>query len=442
MSREAALEALIAAITRETGLVPRGDWHELARRALTRVAEERRTTMETLLEDRPGLRALFPMLIAELTVGETYFYRHPGHFDLLAEALSSRLRSDPHAHAHVLSIGCASGEEAYSAAIAVHAKLGPDALARVRIHAIDINAGSIEKARAGVYGPWALRDAPSWLLSRYFVPGEASGHRVADDLRRAVTFHHAHFPGHTAALHDGTVDAIFFRNVGIYLAPPVVNDAYREFSRLLRPEGLLFVAPADPRPEGDDFINTTHETTSVYERRAAWGKRGPASCRKTPPSPRASRPRTPPRSSRKVALPNPRAASEPRHAAPPETRRSAARAMALAESGDERAALASVDPADPVAFYIRGQIALSHGRAEEAVDELRRALYLSPDHKLARHLYVLALRACGRARQSLVQARALEKLLSQSERGVLLEDERTTAGELLEAVRFVLEGLE
>lgn len=116
--------------------------------------------------------------------------------------------------------------------------------------------------------------------------------------------------------------------------------------------------------------------------------------------------------------------------------------MALAESGDERAALASVDPADPVAFYIRGQIALSHGRAEEAVDELRRALYLSPDHKLARHLYVLALRACGRARQSLVQARALEKLLSQSERGVLLEDERTTAGELLEAVRFVLEGLE
>ncbi|TMA38534.1 MAG: hypothetical protein E6J79_06455, partial [Deltaproteobacteria bacterium] len=60
-----------------------------------------------------------PALATELTVGETYFFRHPDHFAAFAEiALPARQRAREDVHRlRILSAGCASGEETYSLAI-------------------------------------------------------------------------------------------------------------------------------------------------------------------------------------------------------------------------------------------------------------------------------------------------------------------------------------
>src|SRR5580693_2816298 len=60
-------------------------------------------------------------LAQELTVGETYFFRNAEQFQAFEEvALPTRLlaRSSP-GGLRILSAGCASGEEAYSLAIAI-----------------------------------------------------------------------------------------------------------------------------------------------------------------------------------------------------------------------------------------------------------------------------------------------------------------------------------
>ncbi|MDI3288516.1 CheR family methyltransferase, partial [Polyangium sp. 15x6] len=267
MSGEGGLDALLDAIARASGLSPRDDWAQQASRGLEHIAVRRGTTVEALSREPSAWPSLLPELLDHLTVRETFFFRHHGHFDFLVDTLHARLSADSLASPCVLSAGCASGEEPYSIAIAIHARLGANALARVRILASDISPEAIRRARAAVYGAWAFREAPAWLSASYFQRGE-SGAAVAELVRRAVTFDVGHVVHHAATLPAASVDAVFFRNVAIYLSPSVIADAYREFHRVLRPGGLLIVAPADPRPNTAFFVDAGHESTSIYRARA------------------------------------------------------------------------------------------------------------------------------------------------------------------------------
>ncbi|WP_437683485.1 CheR family methyltransferase [Sorangium sp. So ce131] len=460
MSDETEISALLRAAAGASGLAPRDHWEDQAARALRAIAEQRGATVSALLRDPEGRPSLVSELLDHLTIGETYFFRHASHFDVLLEALSARL-ADPLATACVLSAGCATGEEPYSVAIAIHARLGAQALARVRIVAADISAASIRKARAAVYGAWAFRDAPAWLEPRYFARGAGPGRRLVDVIRRAVTFEVGHVVHHAAGLPSGSVDAVLFRNVAIYLAPQAIADAYAEFHRALGPHGLLFVAPADPRPDGARFVEAGHETTSVYRPRAAAAE---PHAEPAPPSRRARlaarlrrdarllKKGPPPASSKRpaarAAAPAPRAAAPaPRAAAPAlDARAAAARAAALADRGDLAAAVAATaalieQPATaPAGYLLRAQVSMAGDRAGAAVEDLRRALFLRPEHLLARYWYVLALRGDGQLAQAIQQARVLEELLTKSAAEARLEDGETTARELLDALRLLRGG--
>jgi len=53
-------------------------------------------------------------LLRALTIPETYFFRHPGHFDKLRDFALARAAVG--GTCHVLSAGTSTGEEAWSAA--------------------------------------------------------------------------------------------------------------------------------------------------------------------------------------------------------------------------------------------------------------------------------------------------------------------------------------
>ena len=458
MSGEGGLDALLEAIARASGLSPRDDWTVQASRGLEHIAVRRGTTVEALSREPSAWPSLVPELLDHLTVRETFFFRHHGHFDFLVDALHARLTADSLASACVLSAGCASGEEPYSIAIAVHARLGVQALARVRILASDISTEAIRRARAAVYGAWAFREAPAWVSAGYFRRGEGAVAAVVDLVRKAVAFDVGHVVHHAATLPAASVDAVFFRNVAIYLSPSVIADAYREFHRVLRPGGLLIVAPADPRPNTAHFVDVGHESTSIYRTRA------PGFAPDTQPVPSSRRGRAAPRSSRSAHLASParpphatagRPARAPARVPPPtppapapaQDRDAEVEALRLADLGQPAAVLAVVTAllgrpsTEPIGYMIRAQLSLERGEPGAAVEDLRRTLFSRPEHRLARYWYVVALQRAGQAAQAITQGRALEALLAKNAADALLEDGETTAGQLLDAVRFVKEGL-
>ena len=130
------------------------------------------------------------MLARRLTVGETYFFRHPDVFDILKEQflpklIDSRRGSDQ--RLRIWSAGCASGEEPYSLAILL-SELIPDLKDwDVDLVATDINPRVLQKGSAGVYTEWSFRGTPLWTRHRYFTKTK-EGYEILPEIKKMVRF--------------------------------------------------------------------------------------------------------------------------------------------------------------------------------------------------------------------------------------------------------------
>ena len=107
---------------------------------------------------------------ADLTVGETYFFRDGGCFEALEQKVLSALVQSRRAEgAHRLrlwSAACATGEEPYSIAMVLDRLLPDRADWAVTILATDISAKALEAAQRGRYREWALRETPAAIRHR------------------------------------------------------------------------------------------------------------------------------------------------------------------------------------------------------------------------------------------------------------------------------------
>jgi chemotaxis protein methyltransferase CheR len=208
-------------------------------------------------------------LAQELTVGETYFFRHNDQYRAFAEvALPDRTGMPSTARRlRVLSAGCASGDEAYSLAILVReAALDPSW--EVWILGVDVNPAAVRKATQALYSEWALRETPAAARQRWFKPA-GRDFQLDDTLRGAVRFEERNLMREDAQLwQPDTYDIVFFRNVLMYFTPENAQAVVARIGRALRPGGYLFLGHAETlRGLSNDFhLRHTHETF-YYQRK-------------------------------------------------------------------------------------------------------------------------------------------------------------------------------
>ncbi|MGI4816095.1 MAG: CheR family methyltransferase [Janthinobacterium lividum] len=183
-------------------------------------------------------------LIDTVIVPETWFFRDAEAFAALTRTAVAKLAAAPTRRLRVLSLPCSTGEEPYSAAIALlDAGVDPR---RFTIDAADISVTSIAAARRAVYGRNAFRrsnTAQQALQQRYFeeVPG---GLRPVDLVRDTVRLRQANLFD-PASLPPGGYDFVFCRNVLIYFDRARQALALETLSGLLADDALLFVGPAE-----------------------------------------------------------------------------------------------------------------------------------------------------------------------------------------------------
>ena len=199
---------------------------------------------------RPARRQrgnLFDDLVTELTIGETYFFRESRHFEWLRSTLLPELRARGNGEQsiRIWSAGCASGEEAYSLAMACTR----DGLAaRSHVLATDISRAALARARQAVYTTWSLRGEGVESASTYLKP-IGDRFQVVDEVRRLVTFEHLNlaldiYPSFATATWG--VDLIFCRNVLIYFDRETVGAVARRLFNSLAEGAELVTASSDP----------------------------------------------------------------------------------------------------------------------------------------------------------------------------------------------------
>jgi chemotaxis protein methyltransferase CheR len=246
---------------------------EFLAEVLDRCAGSQGLALQSYLDrlEGPDIEADLRALALELTVPETYFFRHFDQFRAFADvALPEAQAARGSIRAlSMLSAGCASGEEPYSLAMMVRER-GADLGWSVAIRALDINPAMLAKAARGRYSAWALRETPADSQQRWF-RGIGREFELEESIRTAVTFQEVNLAEENAELWaPGRYDVIFCRNVLMYFTPHNAQALVARLTRSLAPGGHLFLGHAETlRGLSNDYhLRHTHGTF-YYQRKNA-----------------------------------------------------------------------------------------------------------------------------------------------------------------------------
>ncbi len=179
-------------------------------------------------------------LIEATVVPETSFFRHPAAFIALRKLAQRRKRKD--IPWRILCIPCSTGEEPYSVAMCLlQAGLRDD---EFLVDAVDVSRLALARAERAVYSEYSFRGEMVRQYMHFFSPVK-QGWQVKEEVRRCIHFHHCNILDEENLVRLGRYPVIFCRNLLIYLHAEARRKAARVISRMLEPDGTLFVGNAE-----------------------------------------------------------------------------------------------------------------------------------------------------------------------------------------------------
>ncbi|MCC9005390.1 CheR family methyltransferase [Pseudomonas putida] len=330
-------------------------------------------------------------LIEAVIVPETWFFRYPESFTALASLAHKRLAELAGARPlRLLSLPCSTGEEPYSLAMALlDAGIAPGAFL---IDGMDISPSSVTKAGQAVYGRNAFRGSELGFRERYFDALD-EGHRLHGRVQQQVSLQVGNVLDPALASRDGLYDFVFCRNLLIYFDVPTQQRVFEVLKRLLHPQGVLFIGPA----EGSLLARLGMRPLGIAQSFAYVRQEGGSAPLAVPPVQPARRTVPPlatagypppgaplPRPLRVLPMaPKPAPARERAREGASELLASIARLANAGASEQARAEcqryLGQFAPSAQV-YYWLGLLSDTEGDAQQALTHYRKALYLEPQH--------------------------------------------------------------
>jgi len=186
------------------------------------------------------------LLFKEILIGVTSFFRDPTVWQQLKDsvlpALLARRTRETRLRAWV--VGCSTGEEAYSLAIAFRevadAQPAPDEWT-LQIFATDLSADAVAVARIGHFSAKIAEEMAPERLSRFF-SAQGDGYLIGKEIRQMILF----------AQHDVILDPPFTRldilscrNLMIYFNASLQQRLLPLFHYVLRPGGVLVLGESE-----------------------------------------------------------------------------------------------------------------------------------------------------------------------------------------------------
>ncbi|HJL20369.1 MAG TPA: chemotaxis protein CheB [Sandaracinaceae bacterium LLY-WYZ-13_1] len=264
---EDGLEGVFEVLQKETG-VDFGSYkaNTISRRLDRRLLMTGTSDVDQYLELLRRSPAEREALYRDLLIGVTSFFRDREAFEILERDVLPELvrRLDDGQPMRMWVAACATGEEAYSLAIAaseVFRRQGRTP--RLRIFATDVHRGSLEVASAGVYGEDALGELDPELRERYF-HRDGGQYRVRDELRNQIVF------AYHNVLRDAPftrLDLVTCRNLLIYLTPQAQRKALALFHFGLKTRGALFLGPSESPGALAEEFGPIHRRWKMYRKR-------------------------------------------------------------------------------------------------------------------------------------------------------------------------------
>lgn len=329
---------------------------ELARRGAAEAGMSEDAWCERLQSDAVAR----DRLLATVVPPETWLFRHAPAFETLRAHLHA-MGSRP---VRILSLGCATGAEAFS--LAATALACGHSAASCEIVAVDWSAQSLARAATGTCTPLAQRGPLPMWATHHFEADRNGSLRLSREGLALIRWLQDDI---TSGRMPRDVDVVFCRNVAIYLDDAARERLARTLAAATREDGLLCLGHADPPQIWSGAFRVRPDPGAfAFERLAA-----PAPVKTAIPPPPVHAP---------IATTMHVASVAPQSPCLSEAQ-ALADAGALHEAGAMLDQILRRDAVDPAAWQLRGSVQLALGCRDEAEACFRKVVYLQPDHALA-----------------------------------------------------------
>lgn len=206
------------------------------------------------------------ILYKELLIGVTQFYRDTTAYNEIEQNIIPKIfeKKDKRTPVRLWSVGCSTGEEAYSLAILIKEyMLRHDLENEVKIFATDLDRDAVEYAGIGIYLESIATDVSKERLASFFI-SKKGGFQVNEEIRQMVVF----------AKHNiitdppfSKIDLIICRNLLIYLKSEVQKKILSLFHFALNPGCFLFLGSSETTGELSEAFTTLYSKWKIYQRK-------------------------------------------------------------------------------------------------------------------------------------------------------------------------------
>jgi len=206
-------------------------------------------------------------LLQDLLIGVTQFFRDPEAFRAIEEKIipSLFLNKSSGDSIRVWSVGCSSGEEAYSIAILIQEYIEKiNGHFKVLIFATDINNNALSIGRQGLYPGTVAEHISPERFARFFTFEPNSGfYKIHKTIREMLIF------SDQDVIKDpplSKLDLVVCRNLLIYMNMELQTKVMQQFQYALAPHGFLFLGSSESISELTKLFVTIDRKLKIYQR--------------------------------------------------------------------------------------------------------------------------------------------------------------------------------
>src|SRR5258708_23667036 len=202
-------------------------------------------------------------LLNELTIAETCLFRSQPQLDALRKVILPEIVAEKTKQItkrlRIWSAGCSTGEESYT--LAMNMLEESDRLLKgwtVEILATDLNDRSVETAKAGIYGDYALRSTTEYFRRKYFSVVEEKKLQVRPEVKKLIAFSRLNLQDESKMLFMKGMDLIVCCNVLIYCDGASKSKVISHFFSNLNFGGYFFLGTSESLMKLNDQFHLIH----------------------------------------------------------------------------------------------------------------------------------------------------------------------------------------
>jgi chemotaxis protein methyltransferase CheR len=194
---------------------------------------------------RPNQGVLAQQVVEALLNNETYFFRDRAMFDQLAvSVLPALARKREHTRRlSIWSVGCSTGQEAYSLAMLIAEQAARWRDWTVEIVATDVARAVIDGAREGSFSQFQIQRGLGVAQMVRFFEETRTGWRATEALRQMIRFETHNMLDQPPE--PGRFDLILCRNVLLYFDRATRERAFVRLAAALAPDGLVMLGAGE-----------------------------------------------------------------------------------------------------------------------------------------------------------------------------------------------------